>query len=100
MLPEVLSVWNAALGDQFPLSRELFVQNAIADPHFDPEGCWVARLPDRGSVMGFCLANPAREALAAAARLPDRGWYRLQALHPASPALRLSPPLRHAAPTQ
>jgi len=84
MLPEVLGVWNAALGDRFPLSRELFMQNAMSDPHVDPEGCWVARRPDRGTVIGFCLAKIAREPLGAAGCLPDRGWISLMAVHPAS----------------
>src|SRR5439155_1563697 len=79
MLPEVLDVWNAALGDRFPLSRELFVQNAIADPHFDPQGCWVAHRPAPAGVIGICLAKIAREPLAADGVLPDRGWISLLA---------------------
>jgi len=84
MLPEVLGVWNAALGDRFPLARDLFVQNAIADPHFDPEGFWVAHLPAPAGVIGICLAKTAREPLAADGVLPDRGWISLLAVHPAS----------------
>ena len=84
MLPEVLDVWNAALGDRFPLSRELFMQNAMSDPHVDPEGCWVAHRPAPAGVVGICLAKIAREPLAADGALPDRGWISLLAVHPAS----------------
>ncbi len=83
LLPEVLGVWNAALGDRFPLSRDLFMQNAILDPHFDPQGFWVARAPNEDNVIGICLAKIAREPLAADGYLPDRGWISLLAVHPA-----------------
>jgi len=84
LLPEVLGVWNAALGDRFPLSRGLFMQNAILDPHFDPEGCWVARAPAGDRVLGICLAKIAREPVDGDGYLPDRGWISLLAIHPAS----------------
>lgn len=83
MLEEVLEVWNAALGDRFPLTRELFLQNAVHSPHFDPGGCWVARTAGRGRAVGICLAKVAREPLAADGWLPDLGWISLLAIHPA-----------------
>ncbi len=83
MLGEVLEVWNAALGDRFPLARDLFLQNAVHSPHFDPGGCWVARTAGHDRVVGVCLAKVAREPLAADGWLPDRGWISLLAVHPA-----------------
>jgi GNAT superfamily N-acetyltransferase len=83
MLEEVLEVWNAALGDRFPLTRELFLQNAVHSPHFDPGGCLVARMAGRGKAVGICLAKVAREPLGADGWLPDLGWISLLAVHPA-----------------
>lgn len=83
MLEEVLEIWNAALSDRFPLSRRLFLQNAVLNPHFDRSGCWIARAPGRGRAVGICLTKVAREPLAADGWLPDRGWISLLAVHPA-----------------
>jgi GNAT superfamily N-acetyltransferase len=83
MLGDVLDVWNAACGDRFPLSPELFLQNAVHSPHFDPTGCWIARLAGRDRPAGICLTKVVREPLAADGWLPDRGWISLLAVHPA-----------------
>jgi ribosomal protein S18 acetylase RimI-like enzyme len=82
-LQQVLDVWNAALGAQFPLSRDLFLQNGARDPHFDPEGCWLARVPGHPDAVGLCLAKVVREPLGADGWLPQRGWVSLLAVHPA-----------------
>ena len=82
-VPEVVAVWNAALGETFPLRESLFAQNTVLDPHFDPGGCWVARGPKRGSAVGMCLAKVAREPIGADGTLPDRGWVSALVVHPA-----------------
>src|SRR6516164_11259648 len=81
MLPRVIAVWNAALGGLFPLRETVFVQNATASAHFDPEGLWVA-VAAAQRVVGMSLAKVAREPLAADGWLPDRGWTSLIAVHP------------------
>ncbi len=83
MLQQVLTVWNAALGEQFPLSRELFLQNSVRDPHFDPEACWLATVPGHPDAVGLCLAKVVREPLGAEGWLSQQGWVSLLAVHPA-----------------
>ena len=82
-LQQVLAIWNAALGERFPLSPELFLQNGVCDPHVRPEGCWLATLPRYPDGVGFCLAKVVREPLGADGWLPQRGWVSLLAVHPA-----------------
>jgi ribosomal protein S18 acetylase RimI-like enzyme len=81
-LPQVLGVWNAALGKRFPLSPELFVQNGVRDPHVRPDACWLATVPGRAGAIGVCLAKVVREPLGADGWLPQRGWVSLLAVHP------------------
>jgi GNAT superfamily N-acetyltransferase len=83
MLQQVLTVWNAALGEQFPLSRELFLQNGVRDPHVDPKACWLAKVSGHPDAVGLCLAKVVREPLGADGWLPQRGWVSLLAVHPA-----------------
>ncbi|HKV44742.1 MAG TPA: GNAT family N-acetyltransferase, partial [bacterium] len=82
-LPQVIAVWNAALGEPFRLREALFVQNTRRDPHFDPAGCWMARDPVGDAVIGVGLAKIAREPLGADGILPDRGWVSALVVHPA-----------------
>jgi GNAT superfamily N-acetyltransferase len=84
MIPEMVTVWNAAMGDAFPLSEALFRQNTVNDPHFDPAGCAVGCDPETGRVLGFCLAKVAREPLGADGLLPDRGWISAVAVDPSA----------------
>lgn len=82
-LRQVLAIWNTALGDQFPLSEELFVQNGVHDPHVRPGTCWLATVPEQRDAVGMCLAKIVRRPLAADGWLPERGWVSLLAVHPA-----------------
>ncbi len=81
MLPQVVAVWNAALGGGFPLRETVFVQNATGSAHFDPDGLSVAVAPAQ-RVVGMSLAKVAREPIAADGWLSDRGWISLIAVHP------------------
>jgi ribosomal protein S18 acetylase RimI-like enzyme len=78
----VLAIWNAALGARFPLSRDLFVQNGVRDPHVRPEACWLATVPGQADAVGFCLAKVVREPIGADGWLPQRGWVSLLAVDP------------------
>jgi len=80
---EVIDLWNAALGDAFPMGDRLFLQNTVRDPHFEADGCWVVRAPRGGQVVGFCLAKTAREPLGADGLMADRGWVSTLVVHPA-----------------
>ncbi len=82
-LHQVLAIWNAAFGERFPLSPELFLQNGVRDPHVRPEGCWLATVPGHSDAVGFCLAKVVREPLGANGWFPQRGWVSLLAVHPA-----------------
>ncbi len=83
LVREIVAVWNAAAGEAFPLRETLFRQNTVDDPHFDPDGCPVARAGD-DRVLGFCIAKVAREPIGADGLLPDRGWISLIAVHPSA----------------
>ena len=89
MVSEIIGVWNAAMGETFPLSEALFRQNSVEDPHFDPAGCWVACDPGDGHARGFCLAKVAREPVGADGLLTDRGWISMIAVHPSFQRRRL-----------
>lgn len=81
-LQQALTIWNAALGERFPLSPELFLQNGVRDPHARAEACWLATIPSHPDAVGFCLAKIVREPLGADGWLPQRGWISLLAVHP------------------
>lgn len=80
---QVLTIWNAALGERFPLAAELFLQNGVHDPHAGPEACWLATVPRHPDAVGFCLAKIVREPLGSDGWLPHQGWVSLLAVHPA-----------------
>lgn len=84
MAPEMIAVWNAAIGEAFPLDGALFRQNAVEDPHVVPAGCHVACRPGYGRVLGFCIAKVAREPLGSDGFLKDRGWISMIAVHPSA----------------
>lgn len=83
MIPEIVSVWNAATGEAFPLREVVFRQNTVDDPNFDPAGVSAARTGG-GRVVGFCIAKVAREPIGADGLLPDRGWISMIAVHPSA----------------
>ena len=84
MARDAVLLWNAALGDTFPLRDVLFRQNTVDDPHFDPAGCWVARAPRGERLLGLCLAKIAREPLGTDGLLEDRGWVSVLVVHPST----------------
>jgi len=96
MVPEIVDVWNAALGDEFPMREALFRQNTLLDPHFDPEGCRLACGPD-GRVLGACVAKVAREPLGSDGLLEDRGWVSALVVHPAAQRRGIATALLHHA---
>lgn len=84
MMAEVVALWNAAMGEAFPLREALFRQHTSEDPHFDPAGCWVARVSEGRPLLGVCLARVAREPLGTDGLMEDRGWVSLIAVHPSA----------------
>jgi GNAT superfamily N-acetyltransferase len=82
LTPAVVSVWNAAAGDRFPLRERLFRQNTVDDPHFDPAGCAVAVDVRTEAVIGFAVAKVARVPLGTDGLRPDRGWISMLAVAP------------------
>ena len=45
-VPELVALWNRALGGRLPLSERLWRQNAEDDPNWRPGDCLVARAAD------------------------------------------------------
>ncbi len=97
MVPEIIAVWNTAMGEAFPLDEALFRQNVAENPHFAPAGCHVARRQGDGRVLGFSIAKVAQEPLGADGLLADRGWINLIAVHPSVQRQGLGTTLLHAA---
>lgn len=81
-LGELVDIWNAAAGEAFPLRTELFQQNTVDDPNFDPAGCAIARAGSDGRIVGFCVAKVARVPLGDDELMPEVGWISMLAVHP------------------
>lgn len=73
--PQVIALWNRALGDRFPLTERLWRQNIDHDPNYAPGDGLLARDPD-GALAGFVLTRRFRDWADAAdlAEWRDRGW--------------------------
>jgi GNAT superfamily N-acetyltransferase len=82
-VPEIVALWNAAAGADFPLRAALFRQNTVLDPHFDPAGAAIACDASTGQLLGCAIAKAAREPLGADGLRPDRGWLSFLVVHPA-----------------
>lgn len=96
-IPAMVSVWNAAAGDAFPLREIVLRQNTVSDPHFDPAGVTLACEPGTDRVVGFVVAKVAREPVGADGLLADRGWISLLAVHPAAQRRKIGASLLGAA---
>ena len=53
--PQLVKIWNATLGDRFPLTERLLGQTLFHDPFFEPEGLLAAR--DNGQIVGWALCK-------------------------------------------
>lgn len=58
----VINLWNTQWGHEFPLRKELFIQNSVEDVNVYPAGCFVA-INDEGNVVGFIIAKKWQEQL-------------------------------------
>ncbi|MFB5678167.1 GNAT family N-acetyltransferase [Paenibacillus terreus] len=56
-LHEVLSLWNAELGDSYPLRLRLLQQNVMEDNRLMRDGSWVAKAPGTEKIIGFVIAK-------------------------------------------
>lgn len=77
----VLAIWNAAMGEQFPLDSRLWRQNIDDDPHHDAEGIVVAR--DGEEVAGIAVARVQKVPLGLQPMAADKGWINSIAVAPA-----------------
>ncbi len=77
LAPELVALWNAALGARFPLTARLWRQNVDEDPNRADGDGLIARAGD-GAVAGFALTRMLRRDGAAVkgdlAALRDLGW--------------------------
>ncbi len=61
LMPQLIAVWNTALGGTIPLGPTLWQQIIDRDPLFDPADCLIAAGPD-GNPVGFAVTRRVPEA--------------------------------------
>ncbi len=76
----VVSLWNRAMGNQFPLDLRLWRQNQDDDPQFDPGGVFLAE--SGGNICGLVAARALSVPIAYAPRTPEQGWISAIAVAP------------------
>jgi predicted N-acetyltransferase YhbS len=59
---EIIELWNASFGPEFPLTGPLWRQNTYNDPSFRPSDVILAR-DENGGLQGFALAKLLRDAV-------------------------------------
>jgi GNAT superfamily N-acetyltransferase len=77
-----VSIWNAAMGDAFPIDERLWRQNIDDDPNFDARGIVLAL--DQDNPVGFVAARVGRVPLGLQAIDPAKGWINSIAVLPAA----------------
>ncbi|GAA0336869.1 GNAT family N-acetyltransferase [Bacillus carboniphilus] len=61
-IDSILKLWNKEIGDEFPLRKELLLQNSFKDENVCNKGSLIAENED-GSVVGFILVKRWQESL-------------------------------------
>lgn len=69
---EVIHLWNKEIGDDFPLRKELFIQNSLEDPNVLEDTSVVVTNQD-DQVIAFMLTKVFKEEITVAMRR-DIGW--------------------------
>ncbi|MEK4229398.1 GNAT family N-acetyltransferase [Solibacillus sp. FSL H8-0538] len=68
----LVTLWNAELDTEFPMRKELFLQNSFYDVNVFEEGSFIA-LDDNGQVIGFVVSKTWQEKMDVAMD-KRRGW--------------------------
>ncbi|WP_462410674.1 GNAT family N-acetyltransferase [Neobacillus sp. Marseille-QA0830] len=61
-LLELVNLWNSSIGDQFPMTGELFKQNSFDDVNILPQGSLIA-IDDHEQVAGFIVSKRFKERI-------------------------------------
>ncbi|MHB2019884.1 MAG: GNAT family N-acetyltransferase [Candidatus Xenobia bacterium] len=78
--PAVMSVWNAAMPQAFPMDIRLFRQNTEQSVHYRVGDAVVAVEGDR--VVGYGSSRVVREPLGNSGLQPEKGWISALVVHP------------------
>jgi predicted N-acetyltransferase YhbS len=78
--PEIIALWNAAFGADFPLTQRLLLQTLDGDPFYESEGCFVARENER--IIGWVLSKSMQSAGPELGRFQKRGGIGALCVHP------------------
>ncbi|MEH7113813.1 GNAT family N-acetyltransferase [Neobacillus niacini] len=71
-LQELVSLWNSEIGMQFPIRKELFIQNSFEDKNILQAGSLIA-VNDENQVIGFVVSKCWQENLDVRMN-PEIGW--------------------------
>ncbi|MEK4403736.1 GNAT family N-acetyltransferase [Sporosarcina sp. FSL K6-6792] len=71
-LEELVELWNKELAIDFPMRKELFIQNSFTDVNVSYEGSYIA-VDDQDHVIGFVVAKRWQETIDVKMD-PKRGW--------------------------
>ena len=61
-IDEIVRLWNKEIGAQFPMRKDLFVQNSFDDENVLPSGSSIA-VDEEGNVIGFIVAKTWQEKI-------------------------------------
>lgn len=78
--PQLVELWNAAFGPNWPMSEKLLRQTLDHDPYFEAEGHLVAR--DGDKIVGWILCKTMRNAGPEIERFKNRGGIGALCVHP------------------
>ena len=75
LAPDLIALWNRAVGPRFPLSERLWRQNVEGDPNWRPGDALVLRLPD-ATIAGFAVTRRFQllDRYPALSMVADLGW--------------------------
>lgn len=77
---EIIQLWNAAFGPDFPLTERLLSQTLDGDPYYENEGCFIAR--ENGKIIGWVLSKSMKTAGPEMGRFEKRGGLGALCVHP------------------
>jgi ribosomal protein S18 acetylase RimI-like enzyme len=77
---QIVALWNATFGEQWPLTERLFLQTVEGDPFYEAEGTWLAR--DGEQVVGYVLTKSMKTAGPEMGRFQGRGGIGALLVHP------------------
>ncbi len=77
---EIIELWNAAFGSDFPLTERLLSQTLDGDPYYEKDGCFIAR--ENGKIIGWVLSKSMQNAGPEVGRFEKRGGIGALCVHP------------------